>query len=117
MYFNDNVRGLRRCGCNRRRRPQHDNVEVSPTETVVNTRTKKRVVKHVHPTEVINVNRKVIKNKHFYPVNEREVNETVVEDYDCGSDINNPRCRRVSGNNNNNNSCGCHKRHCNCRNR
>ena len=127
VYFNDNVKGLRRCGCNgnRRRRPQNDDIEVSPTETVVNTRTRKRVVKHVHPTEVINVNRKVIKNKHFYPVNEREVNETVVEDYDCGSDINNPRCRRVSGNNNNNNgcggnnnnSCGCHKHHCNCRNR
>src|SRR5690625_7605620 len=86
---------------------------------------RKRVVEQVHTTEVINVNRKVIKNKHFYPVNEREVNETVVEDYDCGSDINNPRCRRVSGNNNNNNgcggnnnnSCGCHKHHCNCRNR
>ena len=123
MYFNDNIRGLRRCGCHGNRRPQNDDAEVSPTETVVNTRTKNCVVKHVHPTEVINVNRKVIKNKHFYPVNEREVNETVEEDYDCGSDIDNPRCRRVSGNNNNgcggnnNNSCGCHKHRCNCRNR
>lgn len=120
MFFNDNVRGLRECGCNNNERPENDNTQVSPTETVVNTRTKKRVVRHIHPTEVINVNRTVIRNEHFYPVTEREVNETVVEDYDCGNDINNPRCRRRgSGNtgNNNNNSCGCKNHRCNCRNR
>lgn len=111
MFFNNDVKGLRGygCDCDRNERPQKDDVEVSPTETVVNTRTNKRVVKHIHPTEVINVNRNVIKNKHFYPVAEREVNETIIEDYDCGSDINNPRCRRVSGNNNSNSN------HCNCR--
>lgn len=123
MFFNDDVRGLRGYRCNGNRRPQNDNTEVSPTETVVNTRTNKRVVKHIHPTEVINVDRNVIKNKHFYPVTERNVHETIEQDYDCGSDINNPRCRRVRGNNNNgcgwNNDdrCGCHKHHCNCRNR
>lgn len=117
MFFNDDVRGLRSYGCEGNKRPQSDNVEVSPTETVVNTRTKKRVVKNIHPTEVINVNRTIIRNEHFYPVTEREVNETVVEDYDCGSDINNPRCRRrVSSNNNQ--KCGCNNnRHCNCRKR
>ena len=117
MFFNDDVRGLRSYGCEGNKRPQSDSVEVSPTETVVNTRTKKRVVKNIHPTEVINVNRTIIRNEHFYPVTEREVNETVVEDYDCGSDINNPRCRRrVAGSNDQ--GCGCNNnRHCNCRKR
>lgn len=113
MFFNNDVRGMRGYGCNGNDRPQNDNVEVSPTETVVNTRTKQRVVKNIHPTEVINVNRTVIRNEHFYPVTEREVQETVVENYNCGSDVNNPRCRRVSGNN----SCGCNNHHCKCRNR
>lgn len=115
MYFNNDVRGLRRCGCDRKEHDRNDHVEVNPTETVVNTRTKKRVVKNIHPTEVINVNRTVIRNEHFYPVTEREVNETVVEDYDCGSDVNNPRCRRRGSDHNNN---GCHHHHhCNCRKR
>lgn len=113
MFLNDDVRGLRGYRNCRNSRPSHDNIEVSPTETVVNTRTNNRVVKHVHPTEVINVNRTIIKNKHFYPVSEREVNEIIVENYDCGSDINNPRCRRVSRND----DYGCNNHHCNCRNR
>lgn len=113
MFFNDDVRDVWGRGDRGHHRPKHDNVEVSPTETIVNTRTKKRVVKNIHPTEVINVNRTVIRNEHFYPVTEREVHETIVENYDCGSDINNPRCRRVSGNN----SCGCNNHHCNCRSR
>ena len=114
MFLNKDVRGLRGYGCDGNERPQNDNVEVSPTKTVVNTRTNKRVVKNIHPTEVINVNRTVIRNEHFYPVTEREVKETIVENYDCGSDINNPRCRRQVSDNNN---CGCNNHHCKCRNR
>ena len=82
------------CNCRKcRERSQRDEVVVSPTETVVNTRTRTRVVKHIHPTEVINVNRTVVRNEHFYPVREREVNETVEENYNCGRNIINPRCR------------------------
>lgn len=102
-YRNNNVMGAagnnnqnhRNCGCN------NNQVEdiVSPTETIVNTRTKTRTIRRIHPTEIINVNRTVIRNENFFPVTEREVNETVVEDFNCGSDLNNPRCRRNNGNN------------------
>ncbi|QTM98727.1 hypothetical protein ERJ70_05095 [Sediminibacillus dalangtanensis] len=76
--------------------PAGDEMVVHPTERVVNTRTRQRVVKNVHPTEVENVNRTVVRNENYYPVRNYDVNETVVEDYDCGSDLNNPNCRRVS---------------------
>ncbi|OZI10678.1 hypothetical protein CEW92_15600 [Bacillaceae bacterium SAS-127] len=111
MFLNENRRG--KCGC-RRGRPEGDNVIVNPTETVVNTRTNTKVVKTIHPTEVINVNRTVIRNENFYPVTEREVNETVVENYNCGSDINNPRCVRSDSDNNNSNNhhrCKCRRKH------
>ena len=75
--------------CNRK----GDETIVSPTETIVNTRTNTRTIRHIHPTEIINVNRTVIRNENFYPVTEREVNETVVENLDCGKDVKNPRCR------------------------
>ncbi|WP_181347334.1 CotD family spore coat protein [Thalassobacillus sp. CUG 92003] len=75
---------------------------VSPTERVVKTRTTRRVVRNIHPTEVINVNREIIRNENYYPVTNTEVNETIVEDYDCGSDVNSPNCRRVSPANTNN---------------
>jgi spore coat protein D len=84
-------------GCNCRKcrgNAQRDEVIVSPTETVVNTRTRTRVVKHIHPTEVINVNRTVVRNEHYFPVTEREVNETVEENFNCGTNVNNNRnCR------------------------
>ena len=67
---------------------------VHPTETVVRTTTNKRRIRNIHPTEIINVNRTVIRNENYYPVTERQVNETVVEDFDCGSNVNNPNnCR------------------------
>ncbi|KMY49622.1 CotD family spore coat protein [Peribacillus loiseleuriae] len=82
------------CNCRRcREKAQREEVITSPTKTVVNTRTKERVVKHIHPTEVINVNRTVVRNEHFFPVHEREVNEVVEENFNCGSDFNNNRCR------------------------
>lgn len=94
---NNNVMGSRNvghkhCDCDR------DRVEdiVSPTNRIVNTRTRTRTIRRIHPTEVINVNRTIIRNENFYPVMEREVNETVVEDFDCGRNVNNPRCRRAN---------------------
>ncbi|PJN89052.1 MULTISPECIES: CotD family spore coat protein [Bacillaceae] len=81
------------CNC-RRCREQREEVITDPTRTVVNTRTNRRVVKHIHPTEVINVNRTVVRNEHYYPVYERDVYETVEENVNCGSNPNNNnRCR------------------------
>ncbi|WP_099157736.1 CotD family spore coat protein [Virgibacillus ndiopensis] len=101
--------------CNSRRNsvsPAQDEVIVNPTERVVNTRTNRRTVKNIHPTEVENVNRTIIRNEHYYPVSNSEVNETVVRDYDCGSDVNSPNCRRRTSpaNNSNRRNCGCKKR-------
>lgn len=85
--------GNRHCGCD------HGRVEeiVSPTNTVVKTRTKTRTIRRIHPTEIINVNRTVIRNENFFPVTQRQVNETVVENFNCGTDVNNPNCRRMNG--------------------
>ena len=76
--------------------PAEDKVIVHPTKHVVKNTTNHRTVKNIHPTEVENVNRTIIRNEHFYPVSNSNVNETVVEDYNCGSDVNSPNCRRVS---------------------
>ncbi|MFD2923925.1 CotD family spore coat protein [Halobacillus naozhouensis] len=91
--------------------PAQEETIYYPTETVVNYNTNRRVVKHVRPTEVENVNRTIIRNENYYPVTNSEVNETVVEEYDCGSDINSPNCQRVSpsSTNNSGSNCGCHK--------
>lgn len=100
--------GCRSFGCGGSVSP--DEVIVRPTETIVNTKTKHRTVKTIHPTHVVNVNRTIVRNENFYPVTQETVNQTVVENYDCGSDINNPNCRRVAGasdngNNGNNKHC------------
>lgn len=82
------------CGCHGKEQVE---TIVYPTETIVNTRTRTRVIRRIHPTEIINVNRTIIRNENFYPVTERNVNETIEENFDCGPDVNNPRCRRVPG--------------------
>ncbi|WP_246010447.1 CotD family spore coat protein [Bacillus yapensis] len=94
---NNNVMGA--SDNNRGRCCDHDRVEeiVSPTRQIVNTRTKTRTVRRIHPVEVINVNRTVVRNENFFPVTQRTVNETVEENFDCGSDLNNPNCRRNGG--------------------
>ncbi len=82
------------CGrkCSNRVSPVED--VVHPTRTVVRTTTNERRIRNIHPTEVINVNRTVVRNENYFPVTERQVNETVVEDFDCGSDVNNANnCR------------------------
>ncbi|MFT8320137.1 MAG: CotD family spore coat protein [Bacillus sp. (in: firmicutes)] len=84
----------RRNGCSNVSPAQDDVRTVTePTETIVNTTTNEHVVRYVHPTNVVNVNRDVYRNEHYYPTTEREVNKTVVENYNCGSDLNNPSCR------------------------
>ncbi|KAB8126646.1 hypothetical protein F9U64_19550 [Gracilibacillus oryzae] len=91
--------------------PAEDEMIVSPTRRVTNTRTNYRTVKHIHPTEVLNVNRTVVRNENYYPVRNSNVNETVVEDYNCGSDINSPNCQRVSpASTNNGRKCKCRRR-------
>ncbi|WP_240510244.1 CotD family spore coat protein [Virgibacillus profundi] len=56
----------------------------------------------MHPTEVENVNRTIVRNEHYYPVSNADVNDTVVQNYDCGSDLNSPNCRRISPESNRN---------------
>ncbi|MDQ0273284.1 CotD family spore coat protein [Cytobacillus purgationiresistens] len=74
------------CGCNNggRNRPSREEVIVCPTKTVVNTRTNHRNVKYVHPTEVINVHKTIVRNRHSFPVSERDVYETVEENENIG---------------------------------
>lgn len=83
--------------------PSQDEVIVNPVRRVTNTNTNYRTVRNIHPTEVQNVNRTVIRNENYYPVYNNNVNETVVQNYDCGSDLNSNNCRRVGSGNNGNN--------------
>lgn len=73
---------------------RREEIITCPTKTVVRTRTREEVRKHIHPTEVINVNRTIIKNEHHYPVYEREVNEIVEKGSPgCCRDTDKPRRR------------------------
>lgn len=64
-----------------------------PTKKVVRTKTTEIVRKHIHPTEIINVNRTIIRNEHHYPVHEREVQETIEKGTPgCGKDRERSRC-------------------------
>ncbi|MFD2046638.1 CotD family spore coat protein [Ornithinibacillus salinisoli] len=94
---NNSVAGVNNSNNNNSVAGATDEVIYSPTRNVVNTTTNERTIKRVHPTQVENVNRTIVRNENYYPVTESDVNETVVENYDCGSDINNPNCRRVGG--------------------
>ncbi|WP_438824905.1 CotD family spore coat protein [Bacillus sp. JJ722] len=61
------------CNCRRCRGHEEREEEIitCSTETEVKTRTKERVVKHIHPKEIIHVNRTIIKHEHLFPVHER----------------------------------------------
>ncbi|XXM73848.1 spore coat protein [Lysinibacillus sphaericus] len=76
-----------------------DNEEtiVNPTRRIVKTRTNERVVNNVHPTEIVEVNRTIVKNRNYYPVTRSQVNETVVENYECSGEVGSGNCRRVGG--------------------
>ncbi|MGM7722172.1 CotD family spore coat protein [Metabacillus sp. Hm71] len=71
-----------------------NNVETvySPTENIVNTTTNQRTIRSVHPTHITNVQRNIVRVENYYPLTESFENETYVQEYDCGSDLNNPRC-------------------------
>ncbi|MGM0863389.1 MAG: CotD family spore coat protein [Bacillota bacterium] len=82
---------------------------VHPTRRVVNNRTNERIINNVHPTEIVDVNRTIIQNRNYYPVTRSQVNETFVEDFDCGSDVGSSNnCRRVRGASDNDND-SCHR--------
>ncbi|MBU7595122.1 CotD family spore coat protein [Metabacillus halosaccharovorans] len=74
-----------------------NNVEtiIEPTENIVNTTTNRRTVRRVYPTHIENVNRTIVRVENYFPVTESNVNETFVEEYNCGSDLRNPCCKPV----------------------
>lgn len=73
-----------------------------PTHNVVRTRTNRRTKRIIHPTHITNVHRKIVRVENFYPVTESNVNETIVEEYDCGTNVNRPNCQRVHRSNSGN---------------
>lgn len=82
------------CGCNESNQDSYDEETiVDPAETVVNTTTNHHLIKHVHPTRVINVNRDVYRIEHYYPITECDEHEKYVQEYDCGCDLKKPQCK------------------------
>ena len=67
-----------------------------PTETIVNNTTNRRTVRRVHPTHVRNINHNITRIENFIPVTESVENVNSVEEFNCGSDLRNPRCRPVN---------------------
>ncbi|MDQ0226876.1 CotD family spore coat protein [Metabacillus niabensis] len=74
-----------------------DDVETifEPTENIVNTTTNRRTVRRVHPTHIEHINRNIVRVENYYPVTQSEVEETYVEEFDCGRDLRNPCCKPV----------------------
>lgn len=68
---------------------------VEPTRNVVNTRIIPHVIRRVHPTHIENINRHVYRVENYYPVTESARNETVVNEFNCGNDLENPCCKPV----------------------
>ncbi|MFS0752355.1 spore coat protein [Oceanobacillus sp. 1P07AA] len=110
--------GYRGCKCSKCQNHNNNNDYVetitSPTRQIVRNTTDHRTVRYIHPTKIKNVHRTIVRNENYYPVSESDFEETVVENYDCGSDVNDSsNCRRVgseSNGNGNGNSNGCHKK-------
>lgn len=103
-----------KCQCSRCCNSNRDeDVRVHPTRHEVRTTNSVKTVKNIHPTEIKNVHRTIVRNENYYPVRESNVNETVVENYDCGSDVNDSsNCRRVGGSNNGGGGNHHHSDHC-----
>jgi spore coat protein D len=78
---------------------------VSPTETLVSPTTNERTIRKIHPTHVKHVNKNITRVENYYPVTNSREDIDFVEEYDCGSDLNNPNCRRVDSCHN---DCNCH---------
>ncbi|WP_082233090.1 CotD family spore coat protein [Halobacillus massiliensis] len=82
------------CRCSKcAKKKDKQNTIVHPTRKIVKKDTEVEVVKNIYPTEVINVHKKVIKKKNYYPVVEKDVYEIVVEEFNCGKDKN--KCYRI----------------------
>jgi len=75
-----------------------NNVEtiVYPTREVVNVNTNRRTIRRIFPTHIRNINRNITRIENYYPVTQSVENVNIVREYDCGRDINNPRCRPVN---------------------
>lgn len=104
------------CGCSKcRNNNNNDNVETitSPTRQVVRTTTDHKTVRYIHPTKIKNVHRTIVRNENYYPVSESDFGETVVENYECGSNVNDSsNCRRVGSESNGNGNCNGHGHGC-----
>ncbi|MEI4791361.1 CotD family spore coat protein [Bacillus sp. FJAT-53060] len=73
-----------------------DKTIVSPTRNIVNTTISESTIRRIHPTHIKNVNKHIKRIENYYPVTQSCENECYVEEYDCGSDLKNPCCRRVN---------------------
>ena len=71
----------RKCGKTKKQKCHNREVKVikCPTRKIVKTKTSEKIIKHIHPTEITHVKKTIIKNKHFYPVYEKEVHKCYEE--------------------------------------
>ncbi|MBT2755709.1 hypothetical protein J7E71_07015 [Mesobacillus foraminis] len=69
--------------------------EYSPVKKIVKTTTNNRTIRRVHPTHIENIEKNIIRVENYYPITESNVSETIVEEYNCGSDLNNPCCELI----------------------
>lgn len=70
-----------------------EEIVVDPPKTIIHTKTTYHVIRRIHPTRVINVNRDVYRVENYYPTTEATKNETYVKNYDCGNDLEHPCCK------------------------
>jgi spore coat protein D len=68
---------------------------IEPTENIVNTTTNNRTIRRVYPTLIENVTRNMVRVENYYPVTQSNRNENIVQEFNCGSDLNNPCCKPV----------------------
>ncbi|KRG12102.1 hypothetical protein ACA30_20930 [Virgibacillus soli] len=85
---------------NHNKKGHHNDVETVfyPTKNVVNTTTNRKTIRRVHPTHVKNINKNITRVENYYPVTESEKDINIVENYNCGNDLENPRCRPINDN-------------------
>ncbi len=67
-----------------------------PENTIVKTTTNKRTVRRVHPTHIKHINKNITRIENYFPVRESEECVNIVEEYNCGNDLRNPRCRPIN---------------------
>ncbi|KKI93303.1 hypothetical protein WQ54_04935 [Bacillus sp. SA1-12] len=79
-------------------RPAQVKEIVDPVQNIVKTIIRPQVVRHIHPTNILNIDREAIRIEHFFPVNEEFLNERVVEELNCGDDMEYPQCKPLNKN-------------------